>query len=130
MHQPLNPKYECGLGGGPKYLSFNQSANLSIVSPAKTRMPPTIAQNTAADSPPNQYADEDKAFMRFHQFCNVLRQLLCDLLVQNFLHRERDDDDVVSFKKPINLMQRVVGVVECNKETFFAFAASHLPRRS
>ena len=49
-----------------------------------------------------------------------LRQLPRNLLVQNVPHGDRDDDAVFLAEEAVNLVQRVAGIIEADKETLLA----------
>src|ERR1035437_4554617 len=56
---------------------------------------------------------------------NPTRQLPRNLLVQNVAHGDRDDDAVFLAEKAVNLVQRVAGVVEADKESLLALRPAH-----
>src|ERR1044071_6853573 len=58
-------------------------------------------------------------------FTALLYQLPRYLLVQDFLHRQRDDDGVVGFEEAVYLADRVIRVIERDEEAFVAFAPAH-----
>ena len=55
----------------------------------------------------------------------MLSKLPCDLLTENFLHRQPHNDGVVGFEEAIYLAQGVLRVTEGDEETSLAFAAAH-----
>jgi hypothetical protein len=56
---------------------------------------------------------------------STLHQLLRNVLVQYFLHRQGDDDFVAALEKGFDLLQRVRRIIERHEEAFLAIAAHH-----
>src|ERR1035441_5451783 len=54
-----------------------------------------------------------------------LRQLPCNVLIEDFLHRQCHNDGMVVFEEAVYLAQGVFGVVEGDEEAFLAPAAAH-----
>ena len=61
----------------------------------------------------------------YHSFQPRLRQFLCCVLTQDFLHGQGDDDCVVVFEEAVDLAQGVFGVIEGDEEAFLALGAAH-----
>lgn len=59
----------------------------------------------------------------------AIGQFLCNVLIQYFSHRERNDDHVLTPEERINFRQRITRKVEAHKKAFPSPGAHHRGRK-